>query len=93
MNELKPVVWIVTTSGEYRFHRTYGEALRDRLEYESVVNDGDFEHQLPEPAFIIPDTHRVVPVELLENIAQTLGKCGYFHGDIRAIIDNKEQKE
>lgn len=82
-NELKPVAWLCAAKDGENVEATSREFIRDEFaRFGRIIT----------PLVIIHDTHRVVSVELLENIAQTLGKCGYFRGDIRAIIDNKEQQ-
>ena len=81
MNELKPVAWM-QQQGDYR-------------EPCSWEIDEDMERRgwRQEPLYIIPDTHRVVSVELLREFMRDIELWPEESSDagkqLRAIIDNK----
>jgi len=74
MNELKPVARVIPD-------HAHGEGVT------TIAQTVEYELPVSARLYIIPDTHRVVSVELLEGIVTTLMTNGYFCGDIRAIID------
>lgn len=81
MNELKPVAW--------RQKANHANLITELHRRSCVLREDDFEPLI----LAIPDTHRVVSVELLETIIELLAGYEDTPKKIRAIIDNKEQKE
>ncbi len=86
--EIKPVGWIVPAYGEEKFFKTKQEAQKERAEFEKDC-EGDCDHYEPEPAYALPATHRIVPVELLERALRALPSesVPWLCDGLRHIID------
>lgn len=77
MNELKPVARVIPD-------HAHGEGVT------TIAQIVEQELQAGEGLYIIPDTHRVVSVELLEKVVEAFDAWGLDVEELRAIIDSKE---
>ena len=85
MSQINPAAWRMTKGGSRVFFDD---------EHEAAVM---MEHGWRcEPVYTIPDTHRVVSVELLERILPIIPDdpyCNGIYSELCAIIDNKGKGE
>lgn len=89
---IKPVAWMIGISLEFGFFKTEEKAIKARAKYieENGFGPDDVDlDEKPVALYAIPDTHRVVSVELLRKaMSEDLSIPGLYD-EMRAIIEDK----